>query len=148
MSNLRRYYQKGDTCFITCVTYNRVPILIDQHKLLETAIKRTDERIDFKIIAKIIMPDHIHLIINNEEGELSNIIQRIKMSFAALYKQEAGITRERIWQNRFWDHIIRNQEDLNRHIDYIHYNPVKHGLANSPFDWQYSSIHEYAKEGV
>jgi putative transposase len=94
------------------------------------------------------MPDHFHVIINNREGELSNIMQRIKMSFAALYRQQAGIIRGRIWQNRFWDHIIRNQEDLNRHIDYIHYNPVKHRLTNSPFDWQYSSIHEYAKEKV
>jgi len=53
----------------------------------------------------------------------------------------------RVWQNRFWDHIIRNQEDLNRHIDYIHFNPVKHGFVKSPFDWSHSSIHKYHAEG-
>jgi len=47
------------------------------------------------------------------------------------------------WQNRFWDHIIRNQDDINKHIDYIHYNPVKHGLTARPFSWEHSSIHEY-----
>jgi REP-associated tyrosine transposase len=52
-----------------------------------------------------------------------------------------------IWQRRFWDHIIRNQTDLNKHIDYIHYNPVKHGYVNSPFEWEYSSIHVYRDKG-
>jgi putative transposase len=53
----------------------------------------------------------------------------------------------RIWQRRFWDHIIRNEADLNRYIDYIHYNPVKHGFAQSPFSYLHTSIHEYQKEG-
>lgn len=49
----------------------------------------------------------------------------------------------KLWQDRYWDHIIRDQEDLNKHIDYIHYNPVKHGYSNSPFDWDLSSIKEF-----
>jgi putative transposase len=148
MSNLRRYFRQGDTSFITCVTYNRTPILTGNEHLLAEAIKRTNERIKFNIIAQIVMPDHFHLIVHNEKGNLSNIMQRIKMSFAALYRKETDIERGRVWQNRFWDHIIRNQDDLNRHTDYIHYNPVKHGFVRSPFDWQYSSIHEFAKAEV
>ncbi len=53
----------------------------------------------------------------------------------------------KIWQRRFWDHVIRDQNDLNKHIDYIHYNPVKHGLIKSPFEWEYSSIHNFCAEG-
>ena len=112
------------------------------------AIERTHERIDYKIIAQVILPEHFHLILINNEGELSNIMQRIKMSFAALYRANIGISQGRVWQNRFWDHIIRKQNDLNRYIDYIHYNPVKHRLIKSPFDWPYSSIHEYRQNGI
>jgi putative transposase len=54
-----------------------------------------------------------------------------------------NITSGQIWQNRFWDHVIRNQDDMNRHIDYIHFNPVKHGLVSKPFDFRYTSIHQY-----
>jgi putative transposase len=53
-----------------------------------------------------------------------------------------------IWQRRFWEHLIRNQQDLNRHIEYIHYNPVKHGLVKTPVDWEYSSFHRYVEIGI
>jgi len=66
-----------------------------------------------------------------------------KLSFASLYRKKHNQNAGRVWQSRFWDHIIRNEKDLNNHIDYIHYNPVKHGLVKSPFEWKYSSIHEY-----
>jgi putative transposase len=53
-----------------------------------------------------------------------------------------------VWQRRFWEHLIRNQEDLNRHIEYIHYNPVKHGLTKAPADWKYSSFHRFVTNGI
>ncbi len=53
-----------------------------------------------------------------------------------------------VWQRRFWEHLIRNQQDLNRHIEYIHYNPVKHGLTKTPVDWMYSSFHRYVDQGI
>jgi putative transposase len=59
-----------------------------------------------------------------------------------LHKQEQAI-----WQRRFWEHQIRDEHDLNHHIDYIHYNPVHHGLVKFPKDWQYSSFHQYVKRG-
>ncbi|MFZ5980732.1 MAG: REP-associated tyrosine transposase, partial [Candidatus Zixiibacteriota bacterium] len=95
----------------------------------------------------VILPEHIHFIIDPLSFDVSNIIQRIKMSFAANYRKRNDLKAGRIWQNRFWDHIIRNQQDMNRHIDYIHYNPVKHGLVESPFSWKESSIHEYGIKG-
>ena len=63
------------------------------------------------------------------------------MSFGAKYRGEESLRAGRIWQNRFWDRIIRDEADLRSHIDYIHYNPVRHKLVKSPFDWQNSSIH-------
>jgi putative transposase len=69
------------------------------------------------------------------------------MSFGLLWRKRNGLDSGRIWQNRFWDHIIRDQKDMNRHIDYVHFNPAKHGYVNSPFNWTYSSIHEYHEEG-
>ena len=63
-------------------------------------------------------------------------------------RKSRTLKRERgIWQRRFWEHCIRNNEDLNRHIDYIHYNPVKHGYAEKASQWEYSSIHQYIQEG-
>jgi len=70
------------------------------------------------------------------------------MSFGVLYRVKKGIRLGRVWQNRFWDHIIRDQNDLNRHIDYIHYNPVKHGCISKPKDWPHSSFRHYVKAGV
>jgi putative transposase len=67
----------------------------------------------------------------------------IKQSFAIMYRNRIDKSAGRIWQYRFWDHIIRNDDDLRRHIDYIHYNPVKHGLCTNPFEYQFSSIHQY-----
>jgi putative transposase len=93
------------------------------------------------------MPDHFHIIIDPLENEISNTMQRIKMGFATRYRKRKGLKSGRVWQNRFWDHILRNESDMNRHIDYIHYNPVHHGYNKSPFTWKHSSIHEYLKSG-
>ena len=70
------------------------------------------------------------------------------MTFSASLRSELGVRSGRVWQYRFWDHIIRDQIDLNKHIDYIHYNPVRHGLTTSPFDWKESSFDEYYKRGL
>ena len=87
------------------------------------------------------------MVIDPREGDLSDIIKRLKLAFAYRYRASLGKYREKVWQRRFWDHIMRDQEDLNRHIDYIHYNPVKHGLESDPFRWQYSSLDQHYKDG-
>ncbi len=71
----------------------------------------------------------------------------LKLSFGAYFRKENNLYSGRVWQSRFWDHIIRDQQDYNNHIDYIHYNPVKHNYTMSPFEWDYSSIHEYKRSG-
>jgi len=95
----------------------------------------------------VLMSDHFHVIIDPCNNTPANIIKRIKLLFAYYYRRKHNLYRGKLWQGRFWDHVIRDQEDMNRHIDYIHYNPVKHRLAKNPFDWRESSIHQYFEEG-
>ena len=142
MSKLLRYHTKTDICFITTVTYNRSKILLENADVLQDAITKFRKKLNFGINAYVIMPDHFHAIIDCKNNDLSIIIQKIKASFSKRYRNKY-IYSGKIWQSRFWDHIIRNQNDYNNHIDYIHYNPVKHNLAKSPFEWEYSSIHNY-----
>ena len=95
----------------------------------------------------VVLPDHFHMIVDPKDNDLSGIVRRLKLSFANLYHIQQGMKRGTIWQPRFWDHIIRDRVDMNRHIDYIHYNPVKHGFVSDPFKWRYSSLDRYHKNG-
>ncbi len=146
MKTLKRYHRHSDICFITNVTYERSPILIEHIELYEKALANTKSNTPFEIIAWVILPDHHHFIIDPYKENVSRIMQRIKMSFASLYRKAHGMRSGRVWQNRFWDHIIRDEDDLRRHVDYIHFNPVKHGMVKSPFEWKQSSVFQYHPE--
>ena len=143
MSKLLRYHQSEDTCFVTTVTKGRKNILVENVSLLMGAIRRQEESLGFGVVAYVILPDHSHILIEGNGVDLTTIMRRIKLSFSKLYRNKYSLKRGHIWQHRFWDHIIRNQDDMNSHIDYIHYNPVKHRYVTRPFDWKYSSIHNY-----
>ena len=143
MSNLRRYFKNGDIVFITIVTYGRECVLIEDADLLEDSLRSIRKSTSFETTAYVYLPDHIHLLLKSNSVDLPKLIQRFKMSFGAQYRIRHDMKSGRVWQNRYWDRIIRNQDDMNRHIDYIHYNPVKHGLVKRPYDWKYSSIHNY-----
>ncbi|MDD3732490.1 MAG: transposase [candidate division Zixibacteria bacterium] len=132
---------------MTHVTNNREPLLTDHVDLLQESIENTRKKYPFIIIAWVILPDHFHMIINPLEGNLSSLMRIIKLSFSKKIRNLMDAKGGRIWQNRYWDHIIRNEEDLNLHIDYIHYNPVKHDVVGDPFSYFYSSIHEYYMQG-
>jgi len=148
MSNIRRYFRPGDYSFLTHVTYKRIPILIDNFDLWQKAFDDIREKFPFELIAWVVLPDHFHIILEFDTDEVSNLMRRIKLSFSMNFRKRKRMRRGRIWQYRFWDHIIRDQLDINRHIDYIHYNPVKHGLVNDPFDYRYSSLNEYLQRGL
>jgi len=147
MSKLLRYHTRSDICFVTSVTDQRNPILMENADLMFDALVRHSKKMPFGIVAYVILPDHFHAIIDCRGHDLSEIVRKIKLSFSKQYRFRIETNSGVVWQKRFWDHIIRNQEDMNRHIDYIHYNPVKHGLVESPFEWKYSSIHTYHKDG-
>ena len=148
MSKLRRYHTPGNWYFITSVTYQRMPILVEHAELVKFTLETANARHEFKLHAWTILPDHIHLILDSQTGDLSAMMKSFKTGFASYWRSRQGVRSGRVWQNRFWDHIIRDDADLNAHVDYIHYNPVKHGLVSSPFDWQHSSIHQFHRDGL
>ncbi len=142
----KRLFIQNGLIFLTIVTNNRIPILIDNFQLLERVFNNIILYYKFELIAYSIQPDHIHCIIKplNIE-EYPKIVKSFKYSFT----RNVGLvnpTYNKIWQNRYWEHTIRNEEDLNKHLDYIHYNPVKHKLVESVKDWKYSSFNKFVEQ--
>lgn len=150
MSNFRRYFSENNTVFITIVTYNRTPILIENIKLLKDSLKNIKYK--FEIIAGIILKDHIHLLIHvNSPNTIPKIVTSFKVNFSKnlpfnenqTIKQK--LRREKgIWQRKYYDHIIRNEEDLNKYLDYIHYNSMKH-YNIAPKDWEYATFKKFVE---
>ena len=163
MSNYRRARMPGGTYFFTVVTYKRKPLLVDHaaRKALRDAIceVRTDR--PFKIDAFCLLPDHLHTIWTLPKGD-SNYSQRwsaLKARFSRQYITTVGGSANpvgsrlvrgeaTIWHRRFWEHLIVDEDDLQRHMDYIHFNPVKHGHTKTVVEWPWSSFHRYVWEGV
>jgi putative transposase len=117
------------------------------------------ERHPFKIDAFVLLPDHMHCIwtLPHEDRDFSKRWRLIKSDFsrqcAAQHKTTPSVSRQRkkeqaIWQRRFWEHQIRKETDFINHVEYIHFNPVKHRLVQAPKDWDYSSFHRYVREGI
>ena len=96
--------------------------------------------------------DHFHIIIQTAGvSNFSNIMHSLKSNFTREYKKQIGLLPSqstKFWQKRFWDHVIRDDKDLENHLHYIHFNPVKHGLVKDPRDWQDSSYLEWEKRGL
>jgi putative transposase len=159
MTNYRRIYTPGATWFFTVnlAERNHNTLLVDKIEPLRQAFRYIKQRHSFHIDAVVVMPDHLHCIWTLPEGDFdfSTRWSLLKGQFSrSVEKGERvsvgrGRKRERgIWQRRFWAHLITDQEDFNRHVDYIHWNPVKHGRVKQVADWPYSSFHHYVRLGV
>ncbi len=146
MSKLLRHHGPNQHCFITVVTSDRKPLLCRHIDLLLTAVRRAKRKSWFSLVAWVVLPDHTHAILYSPAGETARIVQRIKLSFS-LQLRSLTHTNGIAWQHRYWDHVIRTEEDFKRHLDYIHYNPVKHGLVSSPAEWELSSFRRYMRDG-
>jgi len=147
MSKLRRYELEGKPVFVTCVTYNRVPYLEANADLLLEVLEKVSSNSNAIVPAWVILPDHFHAIMVCNGRTISEIMRDVKLSFGAVLRKSERVHSGRIWQNRFWDHIIRDERDYQRHMDYIHYNPVKHGLVVSPSEWRHSSFCRFLESG-
>ena len=157
--NYRRLYIKNTKIFITAVTSKRRQILIKNIEILRNAFKQAKVKIKFDIDAIVILPEHFHVIISPENiKEYPEIIRKLKSSFSreinindiedyALSKSRKNKKEKDIWQRRYWEHTIQNENELNKLIDYIHYNPVKHGYVKMAKEWHYSSFLKYVKQG-
>ena len=158
MSTYKRYFNNSiNPVFITFVTYNRRKILISNIDILRNSFKYAKCKFNFEIIAISIMEEHCHMIIStNNSNDIPQIIRTIKFNFSINIPEdfqcknlsESAIKRgeKGIWQRRYYDHIIRNEEDLHKHIDYIHYNSMKH-YQIKPKDWEFSSFNKFVKTG-
>lgn len=153
----RRAWTPGGTFFFTVNLANRSSRLLIEHvEKLRAAFHQVHSRHPFIIDAIVILPDHLHTIwtLPPDDGDFSKRWTLIKAGFSRSLPMTETISASRhkkgergIWQRRFWEHRIRDDEDFARHMDYIHWNPVKHGYVQRAIDWPWSSIHRYVRRG-
>ena len=162
MSRYRRQFD-GTSYFFTVVAFRRRSILCSAglRAALRHAIQTVRITRPFQIDAWVLMPDHMHCIWSLPEGDTDystrwaeikrwvSTASRSTLRDPALLTS-AGIRRgeSTIWQRRFWEHRIRNEHDFERHVDYIHFNPVKHRYVQQVAEWPHSTFHRYVKEGI
>jgi putative transposase len=146
VSNLRRYAPEGRPVFVTLVTHSRLPIFVENSALLISAYRRIHCE-GVRAVAWVVLPEHMHAILELGPMTLSDAMRVFKAKFSGLYRSRYGLTEGLLWQHRFWDHIIRDHDDFRQHLDYIHYNPVKHGLVVSPYEHVVSSLRQWERRG-
>jgi len=151
MANYKRIFLNGYSYYITIVTYERNPILIENIELLRESFKYAKTLFSFRIEEIVILPDHLHMIIEVKTAkDYPKIISSIKRHFSknchpdyykhilqSHHREKVGYLP--VWQKRFYEHTIRDEKDWLTKVQYIHNNPIKHGLAETIYDWQYSS---------
>ncbi len=162
MPNYRRVYIPGGIYFLTLVTYCRRPLFKnpDNIALLRAAIALVQVKKPFKILAAVVLPDYLHFVwqLPPNDSDYSQRISRLKVLFTRAFKANhltsspvsASRLKHResdVWQRRFWEHTIQDEADLHQYLDYVHYNPVKHGLVSCPHLWKYSSFAQWISKG-
>jgi len=165
----RRAFLPGGTFFFTVVTADRKPLFAEQKNIatLREAFRTIRLQRPFTLDAAVVLPDHLHCIWTLPPGDadFSTRWRLIKTWFtkhcdsggesgyASLTRPTAEGTRtskgeQAFWQHRYWEHMLRDETDYRRHVEYIHFNPVKHGYVKAPTDWPYSSFRRYVKAGI
>jgi putative transposase len=162
MTDYRRWRVSGGTYFFTAVTLNRRPILVDDaaRRSLRAAFRIVRLRRPFKIDAIVLLPDHLHAIWTLPAGDFDYATrwQLIKRRFTNEYLASGGTEVWRsasrvskgeraVWQRRYFEHTCRDEADMKRCADYLHVNPLKHGLVKRVSDWPWSSFHRCVRLG-
>ncbi len=163
MPNYRRYRIEGGTYFFTLKTENNLPLFQDKNNvhLLGQVIRETKRKWPFEINAIVLLPDHLHAlwILPQADADYSKRWAWLKREFTVRYLSSGGHEQSRsnsqsrnrrrgVWQRRFWEHMVRDEDDFDAHFDYIHWNPVKHQYVLRPCLWKHSSFHQWVKRGV
>lgn len=158
MPNYRRAFAPGGCWFFTVnLLDRRSRLLIDEIDALRDATRRTQERFPFHIDAMVVLPSHMHAVwtLPPNDADFSLRWRQIKVRFAKSMPKGERLSPVRqargergIWQRRFWEHLIRDEADYARHVEYCYINPVKHGLVSRVQDWPYSSFHRDVRAGV
>jgi len=158
MSRYKRYRISGGCYFFTVNLQDRDSSLLIEHiDLLRDSIRECKRIKSFYIDAWVVLPEHMHCVWTLPEGDndFSSRWKIIKTRFSKALPKDESRSRvqlkrgERgIWQRRFWEHAIRDDRDYQNHMDYVHFNPVKHGLVDNVRDWPFSSFHRYVEKGI
>jgi putative transposase len=153
----RRTRVAGGTYFFTVNLAERSHTLLVEHVVeLRDAVRVVKQNHPFLAPAWVVLPDHMHAIweLPEEDGDCATRWMLIKSSFSRRIPKKEWVRESRqkkgergLWQRRFWEHLITDEEDLQRHMDYVHINPVKHGYVKRASDWPYSSIHRHIRQG-
>lgn len=158
MPNYRRVFWPGGTYFFTVnLLQRRNNDCLTRHiDHLRNAVRWVRESHRFEIHGWVVLPDHLHCVIRlpGDDADFTLRWRLIKARFSKslpIAERRCAVRRRRrergIWQRRFWEHLIRNERDYRAHMDYVHINPVKHGLVTRVSDWPYSTFHRLAKQG-
>jgi putative transposase len=163
MPDFRRWYVAGGTYFFTVVTDQRAAFLCQPlaRCLLSKVFHEAQERWPFEMPGFVLLPDHLHTIWTLPEGDIAYsrrwgwIKKEFTKRWLAAGGEEQIVTpgrtrdgRRGVWQPKFWEHTIRDETDFEHHINYIHFNPVKHCHVTRPIDWDWSSFHRWVRAGV
>jgi putative transposase len=158
MTNYRRNFVPGGTFFFTVnLAERRLRLLTEHIDKLRTAVRVARTTHPFTIEAIVVLPDHLHAIWALPEGDndFATRWRLIKSAFSRALPKGERISESRrskgergIWQQRYWEHTLRDERDLARHMDYIHFNPVKHGHVSCVTDWPHSSFHRLVRLGI
>ena len=158
MTDYRRNFVPGGSFFFTVNLADRRLSLLTTHiDTLRAAFRETHLRHPFTIDAIVVLPDHLHTVWTLPEGDadFATRWRLIKSTFSRSIAPGERISASRatrgergIWQRRYWEHTVRDEEDFARHVDHVHINPVKHGLVTRVRNWQPSSFHRWVKLGV
>lgn len=157
----RRALIGGKTYFFTVVTHERRPILAEPAVIaaLRAAFRREVTAGSLRLDAAVILPDHLHCIwtMPEDASDFPGCWRRIKAGVSGLVADEMEGSRSQsrrskgergVWQRRYWEHVVRDEDDLRRHLDYIHFNPVRHGLVGEPRAWPHSSFRRFVARGM
>jgi len=158
MTAYRRNFIPGGCFFFTVnLADRRLPLLTENIETLRSAFRETRQRHPFTIDAVVILPDHLHVVwtLPEDDRDFATRWRLIKSSFSRnlaagepISASRAAKSERGIWQRRYWEHTIRDENDFGRHIDYVHINPVKHGLVTRVKDWPHSSFRRMVKLGI
>ncbi len=150
--DIRRFYYPGQIVFITQIVKDRKRIFnnLEMVDLLRVTLKNVKKLHPFDLLAFVFLPDHFHILIRpTGESNFSQIMHSVKNNYTRVYKQRINhIGTLHFWQKRFWDHVIRDESDLEHHIHYIHYNPIKHGYACDLRSYKNSSYLAWQERGL
>ncbi len=128
------------------VTHNRLPLfgLAENVERLKRALRHVKARYPFTMLAYVVLPDHLHCLWRLPAGD-----EDFSMRWRLIKQHVSHHAASRpFWQKRFWEHLIRDEDDYQRHLDYIHFNPVKHGRTDRAANWPHSSFSEYVARGA